>query len=288
MDFPIQELPEAEWPPMLREIPQPPRQLNYRGALPPADIKLLSVVGSRKYTSYGRQAVEHLIGGLRGYPVGIVSGLALGIDSLAHQAALDNGLYTLAIPGGGLADSSIYPRNHKPLAHKILASGGGMLSEYEPGFRAAPWSFPERNRLVAGIAHATLVVEAGEKSGSLITARLAADYSRELLVVPGSIFSPNSKGTHQFLKLGAAAAAEPADILDALGLAARSIGLPAFSAALSAEERAIINLLAEPAERDRLIRESGLSAAAAGIVLMRMEMNGLIAEQDGVYRQNIA
>lgn len=218
MDFPIKELAQGEFPQLLLEIPQPPKQLNYRGVLPQSGMKLLAVVGSRKYTSYGEEAVEHLIGGLQGHNIGIVSGLALGIDSLAHEAAMRHGLYTLAIPGGGLSDSAIYPTSHKPLAKKILESGGGLLSEYDPDFRATTWSFPQRNRLVAGIAEATLVIEAGEKSGSLITARLTADYNRELLVVPGNIFSDNSKGTHQFLKLGATPITEPADILNALNI----------------------------------------------------------------------
>lgn len=248
-------------------------------------MKLLSVVGSRKYTNYGRQAVEYLVGGLRGYRIGIVSGLALGIDSLAHQAALDAGLYTLAIPGGGLADSSIYPATHKPLAKRILAAGGGLLSEYEPDFRATTWSFPERNRLVAGISHATLVIEAGEKSGSLITARLCTDYNRELLVVPGSIFSDNSSGTHQFMKLGARPVTEPADILDALNIEVTIEKAASFDPLLSHEERTILNLLSEPKERDRLIRESGLPTHEAAIILMRLEMNGVLAEDAGIYRK---
>lgn len=220
MEFPVEELAKDGWPKLLFEIPQPPTQLNYRGALPDPKLKLLSVVGSRHHTPYGKEAVDHLIKGLSGYNIGIVSGLALGIDSLAHQAAIDNGLYTLAIPGGGLSDQVIYPRRHLPLAHQILEAGGGLLSEYDPDFHVTNWSFPQRNRLVAGISHATLVIEAGEKSGSLITARMAADYNREVLVVPGSIFSETSKGTHQFLKLGARAVTEAADILEALGIAA--------------------------------------------------------------------
>jgi DNA processing protein len=181
-------------------------------------MKLLAVVGSRKYTDYGKELVEYLLDGLRGHNIGIVSGLALGIDSLAHEAALRNNLYTLAIPGGGLSPTAIYPRTHVGLAEKILKSGGGLLSEYDSDFKATTWSFPQRNRIVAGISNATLVIEAGEKSGSLITARLTADYNRELLVVPGNIFSNNSKGTHQFLKLGAIPITEPSDILNVLGI----------------------------------------------------------------------
>lgn len=218
MDFPIKELDQTEFPRLLKEIPQPPKRLNFRGSLPPKDMKLLAVVGSRKYTSYGQEVVEHLLSGLRGHNIGIVSGLALGIDSLAHEAALRHGLYTLAIPGGGLSPAAIYPKSHLALSERILKSGGGLMSEYDGDFRATKWSFPQRNRLVAGICVATLVIEAGEKSGSLITARLTADYNRELLVVPGNIFSDNSKGTHQFLKLGATPVTEAGDILSVLGI----------------------------------------------------------------------
>ena len=124
MSFPLKNVTHEEFPPLLREIPQPPESLNYRGVLPPPHLHLLSVVGSRKYTSYGKQVVDDLMAGLKGYPVGIVSGLALGIDSLAHEAALKNNLYTLAIPGGGLGDAVISPASHKPLARKILEAGG--------------------------------------------------------------------------------------------------------------------------------------------------------------------
>ncbi len=286
MEYPIEELPAAEFPSLLREIPQPPKSLNYRGVLPPSDMKLLAVVGSRKYTNYGKQAVEYLLQGLCGYNIGIVSGLAIGIDSLAHEVALANNLYTLAIPGGGLDDSVIYPARHKSLARKILESGGGLLSEYESTFKATTWSFPQRNRLVCGIAYATLVVEAGEKSGSLITARMASDYNRELLVVPGSIFSDNSKGTHQFLKLGATPVTEPADILAALRIEVdASEARPAAAPPVTALEQKVLALLHEPQERDTIIRTLNLPTNEAAALLMQMEMSGLITEQSGVYRK---
>lgn len=285
MPFPIEYLKDSEFPRLLREIPQPPKQLNYRGALPRADMKLLAVVGSRRYTNYGKQAVDYLIGGLRGYDIGIVSGLALGIDSLAHQAALDNGLYTLSIPGSGLSDEVIYPASHKKLAHEILEAGGGLLSEFAPDFRATNWSFPQRNRLVCGIAPATLIIEANEKSGTLITARLCADYSRELLVVPGSIFSDNSKGVHQFLKLGATPVTAPEDILDVLGIEARAGVEGAKPAKLSPDEARAIALLIEPLERDELIRGLNLPVSAAAIILMQMEIAGYIKEENGIYRK---
>jgi DNA processing protein len=218
MSFPICEVSPEKFPPLLREIPQVPVSLNYRGVLPTPDMKLLAVVGSRKYSTYGEQVVEHLISGLAPYNIGIVSGLALGIDSLAHESALKHGMYTLSVPGSGIGDEVIYPASHRPLARKILESGGGLLSEFEPTFTATRWSFTQRNRIMAGMSHATLLIEATEKSGTLITARMAVEYNRELLVVPGNIFSTNCFGTHQFLKLGATPVTTAEDILYALGI----------------------------------------------------------------------
>jgi len=286
MDFPIKELPATEFPKRLLEIPQPPETLNYRGQLPDKELKLLSVVGSRKYTSYGKQVVDSLLSGLREYPVGIVSGLALGIDSLAHESALQNNLYTLAIPGGGLDDSVIYPATHKRLAGRILESGGGLLSEFEPTFKATNWSFPKRNRLVAGISHATLLIEAAEKSGTLITARMATDYNRELLVVPGSIYSKNSAGVHQFMKLGATPVTTAKDILDVLHIEEEleplkeALSLPATNS----PEAKVLSLLNEPLQRDDLIRALNMSTTEASQLLMMMELNGQIVSYQNTYR----
>ncbi|MCB9814752.1 DNA-protecting protein DprA [Candidatus Nomurabacteria bacterium] len=283
MEFPIKELPAGEFPVGLREIPQPPQQLNYRGQLPPSDLKLLSIVGSRKYTTYGKQVVEELVAGLASHPVGIISGLALGIDSLAHEAALANHLYTLAIPGGGLSDQSLYPASHRQLAFRILESNGGLLSEFEPTFKATKWSFPQRNRLVAGISQATLLVEAGEKSGTLITARLTADYNRELLVVPGSIFSKNSLGTHQFLKLGATPVTTSQDILEILNISDNTppATIPIL---LSPAEQSVIDQLNEPTHRDELIRKINLQTHEASQLLMMMELAGHIKSEQNIYR----
>lgn len=287
MFFPIQNLPLVDFPRRLLEIPQPPKTLNYRGNLPGPELKLLSIVGSRKYTSYGKQVVDELVGGLKGYPVGIVSGLALGIDSLAHEAALKNNLYTLAIPGGGIDDSVIYPATHKPLARRILESAGGLLSEFDPTFRATNWSFPQRNRLVAGISHATLLIEAAEKSGTLITARMATDYNRELLVVPGSIFSKTHAGVHQFLKLGATPVTCAADILDVLHIDTstepKTITLPT----LTPDEQAVITALHEPLGRDELIRLLNMPIEKATQLLMMMELSGLVMQDSGMYRSSI-
>ncbi len=284
MSFPLLDVSSAEFPALLREIPQPPESLNYRGVLPPPDIHLLSVVGSRKYTSYGKQVVDELIGGLRNYPIGIVSGLALGIDSLAHEAALKNNLYTLAIPGGGLSDEVIYPATHKGLAHRILEAGGGLLSEFAPDFRATDWSFPQRNRIVAGISRATLLIEGAEKSGTLITARMTVDYNRELLVVPGSIFSKTSAGVHQFLKLGATPVTCAEDILNVLGIADKSVGEALPHPPLNPAEESVIALLREPRHRDELIRALAINTSEAAQLLMMMELNNMIVAQDNIYR----
>lgn len=286
----IRKLTAAEFPPLLAEIPQPPKTLYLEGALPSPDLMLLAVVGSRQYTSYGKQVVDHLIAGLAGYPVGIVSGLALGIDGLAHEAALRTGLYTIAVPGSGLDPSVLYPASNRPLARKILESGGGLLSEFEPDFAPTKWSFTQRNRIMAGMSHATLVIEAAEKSGTLITARLASDYNRDLLVVPGSIFSRNSRGVHQFLKLGATPITDTHDILDALGIETTAdTPRPSTTAPsdLSTPERAIFEALAEPLDRDTLIRASGLPSHEANALLMQMEIKGLIASEQNIYRLNI-
>jgi len=283
----ISTLVPEQFPPQLKEIPQPPKQLQFLGQLPPAHFKLLTVVGSRKYTNYGKQIVDHIFSGLRGQPVGIVSGLALGIDGLAHETALKYNLYTLAIPGSGLGESVLYPAQNRPLAKQILDAGGGLLSEYNANQKAAKWTFPRRNRIVAGISHATLLIEAAEKSGTLITARLATDYNRDVLVVPGSIFSKNHEGIHQFLKLGATPVTNAAEVLEALGVpegaAASPPPLPAPN--LTPEQSRVLELLTEPRPRDELIRALAMDIAQATQLLMSMELLDIIQAEAGVYRK---
>ncbi len=281
MDYPIRKLLREEFPPMLREIPQPPKDLFLRGCLPPSHFASLAVVGSRNYSNYGSDVVNHLIQGLKGYPVAIVSGLALGIDALAHAAALKAGLYTLSVPGSGLDNSVLYPRSNRMLAMRILESGGGLLSEYDPFFAATPWSFPQRNRIMAGLSSATLVIEASQKSGTLITARLAVDYNRELLVVPGNIFNENSQGPHQFLKLGATPVTSSEDILDVLGIS-HDKKIEELNVAEGAEAT-ILKVLTEATDRDSLIRALGLPVPDANVLLMNMELNGRIRESNGVF-----
>jgi DNA processing protein len=281
-DFPIISIQPEDFPLRLKEIPQVPVSLYVRGILPDLDTLCLAVVGSRNYSNYGKQVVEYLISGLKGYNIAIISGLALGIDGLAHKAALDAGLYTLAVPGSGIHDSVIGPRTNYQLAHHILESGGGLLSEFEPTFHATPWSFPQRNRIMVGLSHAVLVIEASEKSGTLITARLTVDYNRDLLVVPGNIFSENSSGPHQFLKLGATPVTAPEDILEALHI---EIGtkLPKTASTFSSSEEKVLAALTEPRDRDALIRILTIDTQEANILLMSMELNGHIHESNGVF-----
>jgi DNA processing protein len=285
MDYEIRPLSREEFPNMLMEIPDPPKQLFLRGKLPEPHLTCLAVVGSRNYSNYGKQVVEHLINGLKGYPIAIISGLALGIDALAHEAALSASLYTLAVPGSGLSDTVLYPYRNRSLAHRICANGGGLLSEYDPEFQATPWSFPQRNRIMAGLSHATLVIEASEKSGTLITARLTAEYNRELLVVPGNIFNENSKGPHQFLKLGATPVTSAEDILEVFNIEKndrpRTLATP-----LSSQEATVLEVLTEPCDRDTLIRRLGLSTADAQVLFMNMELQGVIKESNGVFYRN--
>jgi DNA processing protein len=281
MEYPISPVPLTEFPSPLLEIPEPPKQLFIRGNLPPSHLTCLAVVGSRNFSNYGKEVVDYLIGGLRGYPVAIISGLALGIDALAHTKALEAGLYTLAVPGSGLEDSVLYPRRNRTLAMRILASGGGLLSEYEPDFEATPWSFPARNRIMAGLSSAVLIIEASEKSGTLITARLTVDYNRELLVVPGNIFSENSKGPHQFLKLGATPVTSPDDILEALYI--EKIPQSVGSDPRTPEEETILDALDTPLDRDALIRALSLSAQETNVLLMGLELRGHIRESNGIF-----
>lgn len=213
----IRDLSPEEYPALLKEIPDPPKNLRLEGSLPPPQYKLLAVVGSRKFSPYGKRVCEELIESLKGEPISIVSGLALGIDSIAHEAALRAGLHTLAIPGSGLDRSVIHPKSHIDLANRIVANGGGLLSEYEDKMSyPGKWVFPKRNRLMAGLCHAVLVIEAGEKSGTLITSRLATEYNRDVGAVPGDISNKNSSGPHMLLGLGAAVIRNKEDILELL------------------------------------------------------------------------
>jgi DNA processing protein len=298
MDNPIQTLSPQEFPTLLSEIDDPPERLYLQGNVPPEEHWKLCVVGSRKASGYGKRAVEHIVSGLAGLPITIVSGLALGIDSEAHRAALNAGLNTLAVPGSGLDPSVLYPKSHHGLARDILAASGGstgspqggLVTEFEPTFQATRWSFPQRNRIMAGLSHAVLIVEASEQSGTLITARLATDYNREVMAVPGSIFSDGSAGPHQLIRDGATPITCADDVCDSLGIERadeRSMNVHDSDNLedLSENERALVTVLAEPHTRDELIAASGLSASEANTALSMLEIKGKVKEEMGkVYR----
>jgi DNA processing protein len=278
--YPSKELSPEEFPPLLREINDPPRTLRVRGTLPDFSNKFLTVVGSRAYTPYGKETCEKLIEGLRGYPIVIVSGLALGTDAIAHKAALSTGLTTVAVPGSGLDDRVLYPSSNRSLAREILSSNGALLSEFENDFRATPYSFPQRNRIMAGMSHAVLIIEATQKSGTLITSRLATEYNRDVLTVPGSIFRASSYGPHMLIKRGAIPITESADILEVFNLRTAET-LPLDLNSLSTQERKVIEILANPLPRDELIRALNISVTEANILLSAMELKGLITEAMG-------
>lgn len=275
----IVKLSEDEFPKQLLETPEPPKELWLIGSLPSPETTLLTVVGARKYSHYGKEACETLIAGLAGYDIAIVSGLAIGIDTIAHRAALRAGLPTLAVPGSGLDTRVLYPRSNLQLAKEIVHAGGALLSEFSPTTPAAPWTFPKRNRIMAGLAKATLVIEAEKRSGTLITSRLATDYNRDVLAVPGEIFSPLAEGPNMLIALGATPIHESADILRALGFSSELEGNSERDySTLSKEERAVIDALNYPKYREQLISELELTPSEGNILLMKMEIAGLITE----------
>lgn len=281
----IRGLSPQEFPELLKEISDPPKQLRLWGELPKKGNRLLAVVGSRKYSHYGREMCESIIAGLAGHPVTIISGLALGVDSLAHRTALNTGLQTIAIPGSGLGKEALYPRSHIQLAEEIVESGGGLMSEYDDEREAAPWTFPQRNRIMAGMCHATLVIEAEKKSGTLITSRLATEYNREVGAVPGPVTSPTSDGPHMLLRLGAALIRDASDVLELLGLDKGNTSNLIDTKDLTSDEQVFINILTNPCERDELIRKSKFDTSRANAVLSLLEIKGLIAEELGEVRK---
>lgn len=280
MDFDIQHLESKDFPKLLQEIPDPPKRLYYRGLLPDEDAKLLVVVGSRKFTQYGKDVTEKLISGLAGSNISIVSGLALGIDGIAHKAAIENNLHTVAVLGSGLSPSVIYPSAHKHLADRILDSGGCLLSELPPETKAAQHTFPKRNRIAAGMSHAVLIIEAVEKSGTLITAKLGMEYNRDVLTVPGSINSVNSFGPHYLIKNGAIPITNVDDLLVALEMEPGT-QQTLYIEDLNPEQKAVYDLIIEPLEREQLIQKSPLPIQKMNVILSSLELRGIIRERLG-------
>lgn len=265
------------YPALLREIDAAPPVLYLRGSLTEADRFALGVVGTRNFSSYGQQVTERLAAELARGQVTVVSGLALGIDALAHTAALEAGGRTIAVLACGL--DIVYPRANHGLARRICESGqGALISEYPLGMRPESGNFPARNRIISGMSQGVLVIEAGEKSGALITASNATKQGREVFAVPGSIFSSRSLGTNRLLREGAHLVSEVKDILDALNLFMLPQQMEVQqSLPENAEERAVLALLShEPQHINELILASDLSAPAVSATLTMLELKGLV------------
>lgn len=289
----MRKLRKEEFPRALLEIPQPPEELYIRGVLPDESRVFLTVVGSRKNTSYGKEVCERLIEALKDYPVVIVSGLALGIDSIAHRKAIDVGLPTMSFPGSGLLPEALYPSSNIKLAEIIEESGGCLISEFKPDMKSTQYSFPQRNRLMAGISKAILIIEAQEKSGTLITARLGLDYNRDILAVPGRIDWPTARGTNKLIRAGATPITGPEDLLEALGFEVKTSEekQQKLFAECSEDEKKVLNILIEPKSRDELIRELSaswrMSTPTANALLSIMELKDLIKELGGYIQRNM-
>ena len=284
----IKEIIRKDFPLLLKEIPDKPKKLYYRGEIPDwENNKFLAIVGSRKYSDYGKSACQKLIEGLRGYPIIIVSGLALGIDSIANESALRAGLKTIAVPGSGIGRDAIYPPSHAGLSERILKAGGLLLSEFEPNQKSAPYMFPQRNRIMAGMSHSTLVVEAEKESGTLITARLSMEYNRDVLTIPGSIFSSNTEGPHYLIKNGATPIRESADILEALHipLENKPFDISKGLYDLSDNEIKVLEILKEPKSKEDLIELINMEISELNSLLSVMEIKGLVQESLGEIRR---
>ena len=271
------------FPPLLAAIHDPPPALWLRGD---ADESVLvspavAVVGARSCSSYGR-AVARLLGReVAAAGVTVVSGLARGVDGEAHRGALDGGGRTVAVLGCGVDRD--YPAAHRELAARIVGAGGLVVSEYEPGVEPAPWRFPARNRIIAGLCAATVVVEARERSGALITADFALDGGREVMAVPGEITSPLSVGVNALLRLGATPVTCAADVLEALGIEPPAPVTP--TAASAAGELVLTALDDGTATADEIARATGLGAGEVAAALVELELAGCLACDGGVYRR---
>lgn len=268
------------FPALLKEIPSPPKELYLIGELPPEDALFLAVVGSRKFSTYGKEVCEKIISGLKNSPreIVIVSGLAIGIDGIAHKAALYNNLKTVAIPGSGLDDKVLHPRSNVGLAKEIKEKNGCLLSEFPWDMPASVYTFPQRNRIIAGLSHGALIIEAAEKSGALITANLALEFNRNVMAVPGSVFSENSKGANNLIKAGATPIFSAEDVLDAFDIPHETKNLELNFTPI---EKQIFSALTEPMQKDDLIRKTGMSPAKINPVISMMILNGIIKESGG-------
>ncbi|PKB56652.1 MAG: DNA protecting protein DprA [SAR202 cluster bacterium Casp-Chloro-G1] len=274
--------PDPRYPSRLREIPDAPPVIYLKGSWEPEDDWSVAVVGTRRATTYGREATMELVGQIAPHRVTIVSGLARGIDTVAHHAALDAGGRTIAVLANGL--DTLYPPENRGLADRIVEHGA-LISDYPLGTNPQANFFPRRNRILSGLALGTIVVEGDYKSGAMITARFAMEQNREVFAVPGSIFSPQSRGPLSLIRDGATPVTRAEDVLEALNLTQLGAQLD-FSRAVppaSEEERAVIGALTrEPRHIDEVVRESGLAAATVSGTLAMLELKGLARDVGGM------
>lgn len=275
---------ESGYPRLLAEIADPPHTLFVRGKLPIDEQPTIGVVGTRKCTQYGQRMTEELTGQLAAQGVVIVSGLALGIDGYAHAAAVEANGTTIAVLGSGVDRASVYPASHQPLAEDIIARGGALVSEYPPSFEPTQYSFPARNRVIAGLSLGILVTEAPTESGALITAKCALDYNRDVFAVPHLLTSPNGEGCNNLIKMGAKLITKAQDILDELQIQniehiiANNQVLPS-----TPNEAKLLPLLSkEPTHIDLLIKQSGLDSPTVNSTLTMMEMKGKVKNVGGM------
>ncbi|MCD6470954.1 DNA-processing protein DprA [bacterium] len=279
----IIKITDKNYPKLLKEIYDPPKEIYVLGKLEAEEKYPLAVVGTRKISNYGKQIVSSIVKDLAKIGLTIVSGLALGTDALAHQAALDVNGKTIAVLGSGL--DMIYPRIHKKLAERIIKSGGAIISEYPPGTKPTKWTFPARNRIISGLSLGVLVIEAPERSGALITAHHALDQGREVFAVPGNIYSQNSVGCNNLIKLGAKAVTDANDILEALSLNL-SLGKEKIIRPASKEEKIILEILStseKPIHIDEIIKKSKLETNIVNSTLTIMEISKKVKHLGGEY-----
>lgn len=264
------------YPPLLKEIADPPEVLFIRGKLPQGYT--VAFVGSRKFTQYGHICVNLLIPDAVRFGIVTVSGLALGIDALVHKKTIEHAGKTIAVLGSGIDAPSVYPRSNYWIAERLLETGGVLISEFPPGTPARKEHFPLRNRIIAGLSLATVVIEAGERSGSLITARLALEENRDVFAVPGPITKQTSAGTNHLLKMGAIPCINFSSVLEGLALDLQEIASNSvIKLPLNIKEREIIGCLEEEQHIDELARQTKTDPGSLGAMLTSLELRGLIS-----------
>lgn len=268
---------DKKYPELLKKIINPPEILYVRGELNPNE-QCFAVVGTRMCSPYGKQVALEIAGDLAEAGLIIVSGLAPGIDTFAHTAAVERNKRTIAVLGTGLDEKSIYPQSNLKLAQRILETGGCLISEYPPGTPGSKFTFPQRNRIISGLSIGVLVVEAKQKSGALITADWAKKQGRKIFAVPGPVHSLNSKGPHYLIKAGTKLVENANDILKELNLSLLKLGFNKTVRGENEEENLILEVLKEESLYiDKIIEKTKLSAAEVAGTLAILEIKGKVS-----------